>query len=219
MTENESGLPPEVAATAPSGPQVGAIQEPAGPPVAVSPVPAPRRAARWGVAALVVVAVVAVASAAMLFVSAAGSVSRLAGWVPDGTAIYGEVRVQPPGDQGDRVADLLARFPGFADRSQLDAKITEALDRALGDATGGKLTYSSMKPWLGDVAAVAAKPAVGTTGAGEARPPGTASVEAAPLVILATKDPAAARSWLAANVPSEGATTETHRETTTTETR
>lgn len=181
-------------------PLTASITEPAEAPAGVAPVARTGRStARWGIALLAAAAVVAVTSLAILFVSAAGSVSRLAGWVPAGSYVYAEARLDPPGDQGQRVADLLGRFPGFADRSQLDAKITEALDRALGDGSGGTITYSSMKPWLGDAVAVA-----GT------KPPTAGAADAPTVLIVATKDAAKARDWLASTVKPAGATTETY---------
>lgn len=194
---------PEVAVAAlseaPPSP-AAAISESVEAPAAVAPVGRPGRStARWGIALLVAAAVVAVTSLALILVSAAGSVSRLAGWVPPGSYAYAEARLDPPGDQAQRVEDLLGHFPGFSDRSQLDAKITEALDRALGDASGGKVSYSSMKPWLGDTVAVA-----GT------KVPAAGSQDAPVVMIVATKDAAGARDWLATTVPADGTTTETY---------
>ncbi len=165
-----------------------------------TPVPARRRVSgRWAIALLIAVAVVGAGAAAILLASGGGSVSRLAGWVPAGSYVYAEVRVDPPGDQGQRFADLVAHFPGFADRSQLDTKLTEVLDRALGKASSGKVTFAGIRPWLGDSMAVAAKtlPAAGTAN-------GSA------LLIVATKDAGKARDWLSANVSIAGATAEAY---------
>ncbi len=183
-----------------------AISEPASPPVEVAPVRASRPGAvRWGIALLVTAAVVGVASAALYLASAGGSISRLADWAPPESYAYAEYRIDPPGDQGRRAGELLAHFPGFADQAQLDAKITEALDRYLAEASGGDVTFSSIKPWLGEAVAVAAT-----------RLPSPTEGSVPAVLIVATKDAEATRDWLASSITLEGTTTETYGDATLT---
>lgn len=181
-----------------------AVSEPGSPSAGVAPVKAGGGRLRWMVALGVTALIVVAASLALVFASSGGAVSRLAGWAPSGSWLYAEVRLDPPGDQKTKVAEFLAHFPGFADQSQLDAKLTETMDRLLGDASGGKITYTSMKPWLGDaVALIGTAPPTGLSGTG-----GTPN---APFTfVLGIKDASAARAWIAANVPTAGTTSETH---------
>lgn len=153
--------------------------------------------ARWGVALVVAALALGVGAAAFILAAGSSAVSGLARWMPAGTVAYAELRLDPPGDQGAKVADLLAHFPGFADRSQLDAKLSELADKVVGKATGGAVTYSSMKPWLGDSVAF-----------GLTRAPSGAK-DAPGVVVVATKAAPALRDWLAAHVPA-GGTTETY---------
>ncbi len=167
---------------------------------ALAPVTSSRPgAARWGVALLVAAVVIGVAAVAVILAAGGGSVSRLAGWVPPGSYAYAELRLDPPGDQSRRVGDLLAHFPGFADQAQLDAKLTESADRLLGTMFRGNVSYSSMKPWLGDSIALAA------TGI-----PSSEAVSAPAVLIVATKDPVKARDWIVSSLALTGTTTETH---------
>jgi hypothetical protein len=130
---------------------------------------------------------------------AGGSVSRLASWAPPQTYAYAELRIDLPGDQERALGELLSHFPGFDDQAQLDAKITETLDRLFGEASDGSVSYSSMKPWLGDSVALAA------TGVP------TAEEQSAPAVLMvAITDATQARSWLATTIPSEGTRSETY---------
>ncbi|HEX9045264.1 MAG TPA: DUF3352 domain-containing protein [Candidatus Limnocylindrales bacterium] len=181
---------------------MASILEPAPTPaeqlVTTEPVRARASRTRWAVALVVAVLALVVAAGAFMLAAGSAPVSRLAGWMPMGTVAYAELRLDPPGDQGTKVADLLGHFPGFADRSQLDAKLTELADRLVGKATGGAVTYSSMKPWIGDAVAV-----------GLTRPPSgpaDAPADAPGLAAVATKDAPALRDWLASHVPPGGTT-------------
>jgi len=142
---------------------------------------------RW-VVALLVVTLVSVASVAAVLVLTGGSpTSALVGYLPDDTVGYVEFRLDAPGDQRQNGASILAHFPGFADQSNLPAKIDETLDRLTGDSSGGRLVYSrDIKPWVGGTLAVAV-----TRRADIADPEGNGG-----LVLAATRDPAAAMAWV-----------------------
>ena len=58
-------------------------------------------------------------------------------YVPQDTVVYGELRLDLPGDQRQAVAEFLSKFPGFADQAALESKIDETLDRLLGEASDG----------------------------------------------------------------------------------
>ncbi|HSL98184.1 MAG TPA: hypothetical protein VK831_06390, partial [Candidatus Deferrimicrobiaceae bacterium] len=53
-------------------------------------------------------------------------------YVPADAVIVAELRLDLPGDQLQKVGNLLAHFPGFADQSTLAGKLDEAGDRLLG---------------------------------------------------------------------------------------
>ena len=96
-----------------------------------------------------------VAAAALAVVS--GTIILLGGrpvpealrYVPANSVVVAELRLDLPGDQFQKVGNLLAHFPGFADQSTLGPKLDEALDRLSGDASNGSVTYTAnLKPWL-----------------------------------------------------------------------
>lgn len=172
---------------------------PAGAPTPAPVVPSRPSRRRWALALLVTGLVVALTAGLLVLVSSGGAASRLAGWVPADTYAYAEVRLEPPGDQGRQAIDFLARFPGFADRAQLDAKLTDLLDRLVGEASAGRTSYSAVKPWLGDALALAVS-----------GPPPVAGQAAPSLLVATTRDPAAARQWLDSTVWSAGAESATY---------
>lgn len=70
-------------------------------------------------------------------------------YVPADSAVVGELRMDLPGDQMEKLGRLLSHFPGFADQSTLPAKIDEALGRLVSSASGGDADYAAdIKPWL-----------------------------------------------------------------------
>ena len=144
----------------------------------------PRRGgpARWLIA-LAISAIVSAASAGGFALLSGGTpASILVGYVPAGSFAYLEVRLDPPGDQHQNVANVLARFPGFADQSNLGTKLDEALDELTGRIGNGSVVFTrDIKPWLGDSIAVV------TTRFPASR------ADAAGLLLVAVTDPAAAR--------------------------
>ena len=76
------------------------------------------------------------ASAAVAaLVTGQSSTSTVLGYVPADTIVYGEVRLDLPGDQRAAVGEFLSKFPGFADQAALDTKLDEVLDQLVKDAT------------------------------------------------------------------------------------
>jgi hypothetical protein len=60
-----------------------------------------------------------------------------------------EVRMELPGDQMQKLGNLLAHFPGFADQSTLPAKLDESLSRIVRQGGSGDVDYvRDIKPWL-----------------------------------------------------------------------
>lgn len=138
-------------------------------PVAAPVVPAPSGGSRgrWivagGVAALAVAVIVGA-----LVVFGRPATSTALQYIPGDAAIVGEIRMDLPGDQLQRIGNLLAHFPGFADQSTLSTKIDEAMKRLLASDGQTGLDYvNDVKPWLGGPAYFAVMaPAAGTTDAG-----------------------------------------------------
>ncbi len=70
-------------------------------------------------------------------------------YVPADSAVVVELRPELPGDQRQHLGNFLAHFPGFEDQSILDVKIDEALDRMIGQSSGGTVDYpTQVKPLL-----------------------------------------------------------------------
>ena len=105
---------------------------------------------RWLLALLGVVVVIA---GSALVVSLAGGrpvASTAMGYMPVSVYNYAEARLDLPGDQRPKLAAFLSAFPGFADQSQVEPKITDVLDRIVRAASNGKQTWSAdIQPWFG----------------------------------------------------------------------
>jgi uncharacterized protein DUF3352 len=87
-------------------------------------------------------------------------------YIPANAVMVAEVRPDLPGDQLQKLGNLLAHFPGFADQSTLPDKLDESFARFLGRASGGSVDYKAdVKPWLSGPAFVALLPAGDATGA------------------------------------------------------
>ena len=70
-------------------------------------------------------------------------------YIPADSVIVGELRLDLPGDQLEKVGNVLAHFPGFKDQSSLPQKLDEALGRLVQSATSGGADYQTdVKPWL-----------------------------------------------------------------------
>lgn len=203
-TDGASGEPGPVT-TAPAETSDGGSGEPPSAPTA-----RPKGLVRWGVALLVVAAMVGVVSVAAAFLAASTSTSVVQGWLPKDTVAYLEIRADLPGDQRAKVGDLLAKFPGFADQASLDAKIDEALERIL--AGSGVSWATDIKPWLGGEVGLAVTAAAFDL----AQRPGLGSPFDGPdlgkapddgaVALIALKDNAAARAWVSRELGGQQAT-------------
>ena len=161
-------------------------------PVAVNPVQRPSRA-RWGVAGLVALVVVALSAAGLFVLVGSSSNAVVAAWTPADAVAYFEVRGDLPGDQRQNLGRFLAHFPGFADQASLEPKLDETLDKLVNKASDGKHDWTKeIKPWFGGQVAVSLSsfptPSTGAAGAN------TDSTRA--LLVVTQKNPAAAIAWL-----------------------
>lgn len=173
-----------------------------------SPVTPPRQAPRggnyrWVIAGGVIVLVVALTALAFTLFTGRAPRATVLAYVPADSLMYGEARLDLPGDQRMALGQFLSRFPGFADQSILESKLDETLDRVLADGTDGEVSYTrDIKPWFGGELAFSM---------GALPDPATASDGAVPedarfLVLLSVKDEALARAWADAMLTEAGAT-------------
>jgi hypothetical protein len=148
--------------------------------------------ARWLIAGgAVVVAVAIIAGAALLL--GGRPVPEALTYIPADSAVVAELRLDLPGDQLQKVGNLLAHFPGFKDQSTLPQKLDEALTRITTSATKGSVDYDKqLKPWLAGPTFAAGSahpglpmeiPSPGPTSSGAA-----AAFAARPGLIVATTD-------------------------------
>lgn len=174
--------------------------------VATSPVTPPppatvrsRSRARWIAAAGVVGVVIVGSILAGLALTGSSPAATVMGYVPADSVMYGEVRLDLPGDQRAKVGEFLSKFPGFADQAALDTKLDEVLDRLLSDGTDGEQTFTrDIKPWFdGELAfSVGALPTSGD--------PAQAAAETRALIMVSIKDEALARAWFTGVISKTG---------------
>jgi hypothetical protein len=148
----EAGTPPGAAtpnAPVPDAATPDAATPPPPPPVAAAaPNPRGPSRARWVIALGVVGVVIALTIAGALLLGTASAPEALK-YVPADAGFVAEVRMDLPGDQLQKVGNLLAHFPGFADQSTLSAKLDEAFGRVVTEASDGQADFvADIKPWL-----------------------------------------------------------------------
>ena len=165
---------------------------------------------RWGVAMAVVALVIGTSVAVAALITGSSSEASVLAYVPDKTVVYGEVRLDLPGDQRRAVGAFLSKFPGFKDQAALESKLDEVLDDLVKGASNGEQTYgANIKPWFGGELAVS----VGPLPPAASITTDKASLRALRLLaLMSIKDPTAARAWFDAAIAKSGAktTTETY---------
>ena len=110
--------------------------------------PAPASGGRWLLAFGTAGAVLVLTAAAIVLLGARPTPEALR-YIPGDVAIVAELRMDLPGDQFQKIGNLLAHFPGFKDQSTLPAKIDEALGRIVTSTTKGAVDYATqLQPWL-----------------------------------------------------------------------
>jgi len=134
-------------------------------PVTTAGTPGPNRV-RWVVGLGVAGLAVAVAIGAFIVLGSRPTPEALK-YVPGDAAIVVEVRMDLPGDQLQKLGNLLGHFPGFADQSTLPAKIDESLSRLVQQGGKTEIDYvRDIKPWLSGPAFIAMRlPAATGSGA------------------------------------------------------
>ena len=149
--------------------------------------------------------VVVVSGVAAALLTGSAPNAKILAWAPADSIVYGEFRLDLPGDQRQNVAEFLSHFPGFDDQAAIDTKLDETLDQFLTSATDGDQSYiADVEPWFdGEVGFVASdlpNPARASTP--------SRSTPAAPPVLLSVKDAALAQAWFDAAVSDANPTTE-----------
>jgi hypothetical protein len=135
--------------------------------------PAMTARARWLIGGGVAGVAVIIAVAAALILSSR-SVPEALKYVPGNSVVVAELRLDLPGDQLQKVGNVLAHFPGFKDQSILPSKIDEALDRLVKDVSNGSTDYSTnLQPWLAGPTFVGVLPT--SSGPGASPSPASAS--------------------------------------------
>jgi hypothetical protein len=181
-------------------------------PVPASPVVPPAKAPRQGgrlrwAVSLAVVALVIIASAAVAaIITGRSSTATVLGYVPAGTTMYAEARLDLPGDQRRAAGEFLSKFPGFADQAALDPKLDQVLDDLIKGATNDEQSYTAdIKPWFdGEIAfSVGALPPAGPIVDGDS----SSISKFRALVLVSVKDPALAQAWFDAQIVKTGAKT------------
>jgi hypothetical protein len=159
--------------------------------------------ARWLAATGLLALIVVATATATLVLTSSQTTSTVLGYVPSGSVAYGELRLDLPGDQRQKVAQFLSKFPGFADQAALDNKLDEVLDRLVGEGSKGKQTFTKdIKPWFDGQLAFAVGPLPAMTG-GNAQ---DAAKDAQGLVLASVKDEALARAWFTSTLQEAGVT-------------
>jgi hypothetical protein len=168
------------------------------------PATAPRPSrARWFAAAGLIAIVVGATALITLSLTASSPRSVVLGYVPADSTMYGELRLDLPGDQRQKVGQFLSKFPGFADQAALETKLDELLDRLTSESTNGKQSYTTdIKPWFdGQLGfSVGAIPEVSS---GD---PMSAAKAVRALLLVSVKDEAKAQSWFTSAFSEAGVT-------------
>jgi len=191
-------------------PTTASPYEPAIESAPAAPVQAPesaprRRSIRWPIAIALVVLLVVASAAVALLVTGRAPNAKVLGYVPDGTIVYGEARLDLPGDQRLALASFLSRFPGFADQSAIETKLDELMDRFVGGVTNGDQAYTTdIQPWFdGELAfAVGPLPDPSTLSNGGS----SAMEDVRALVLVSIKDEAGVTAWFKNEATSNGVT-------------
>ncbi|HXG27189.1 MAG TPA: DUF3352 domain-containing protein [Candidatus Binatia bacterium] len=208
-----SGGPPHETLTGPpTGPATTGMADvsPAPHPAVASAPAVPVTASGGGAGPNRVRLLAGLGTAGLILVLTAGAVLLLGApstpealrYIPADAGVVAELRMDLPGDQMQKLGNLLAKFPGFADQSTLPEKLDEAFDKIVQGATNGEADYvTDVKPWLNGPLFIGVDPAAMAREANG----GDGSLDG--VVLAATTNGA-----VACDAPFEGqtTTTETH---------
>ena len=139
--EPAPGAAPAPAPVTPASPTVGPTPE-------LVMVASATSRRRWLIAGGVAIVAIAAVIAGVVLLGSRPSPEALR-YIPADSVVVGELRLDLPGDQLEKVGNLLAHFPGFKDQASLPQKLDEALGQLVQSATSGGADYQAdVKPWL-----------------------------------------------------------------------
>src|SRR5688500_3888064 len=105
---------------------------------------------RWIFAGVATVLVLTLVAGTLFFLGTRPATpSLVAEFAPQDVAIYGEVRLDLPGDQRERLASFMSRFPGFADTASFQTKLDDTLQEAFAGMGTGLDWERDVAPWFG----------------------------------------------------------------------
>jgi hypothetical protein len=161
---------------------------------------------RWFVAAGAIVLVILATTLITLSLTASAPSSVVLGYVPADSTMYGEARLDLPGDQRQKLGQFLSKFPGFADQAALETKLDEVLDRLTSESSAGKQHYTTdIKPWFDGQLGFSMGQLPEMSGTDP-----TANAKAVrALLLVSTKDEALARAWFSKIFAEAGSTSTT----------
>jgi len=162
---------------------------------------------RWAAAVGVIAVVLGASAAVAALITNSAAQATVLGYVPPGSIVYGEARLDLPGDQRRAVGEFLSNFPGFADQAALETKLDEVLDELIEKATDGDQSYTAdIEPWFDGELAMSVGPLPPASSVLE----GSAAMdEARALALVSIKDATIAGAWFDAAIKDSGATTTT----------
>jgi hypothetical protein len=144
---------------------------------------------RWGMALLITLVIVGIGAVAALLLTGQSAPSTVVGYAPADSIMYGELRLDLPGDQRQKLGQFLSKFPGFKDQANMPTKVDEVLDRIVLAMTSNQQDFTThIKPWFG-----------GELGFSFSNLPVTATPDMKDvrfLVLVSVSDAAKARAWL-----------------------
>jgi hypothetical protein len=162
---------------------------------------------RW-IVALGGVAVLAAVVLAIVAITGAGrpTQSIAVGYMPSGTVQYSEYRLDLPGDQRQKLAAYLSKFPGFADQAAVQPKLYEVFDRIVGAASHQTQTFTTdIEPWFGGQIALGSGPIDASPAGNGQMNPSMAGFGNALFVVTVT-DPGKAGAWIQKILDNKAAT-------------
>ncbi len=172
----------------------------------------PHGRTRWIAAGGAIALVVLVTALAAIVLTSSAPSSVVLGYVPTDSVAYGEMRLDLPGDQRQKVGQFLSKFPGFADQAALETKLDEVLDRLIAEGSQNAQTYSrDVKPWFNGQLGFAIGPIPDV----DPNAPEASAKAARGVLLVSVKDEALARSWFTKTLTQAGVTgtTETYKGT------
>lgn len=172
----------------------------------------PQNRGRWIAAGGAIGLVVLVTALAVIVLTSSTPSSVVLGYVPTDSVAYGEMRLDLPGDQRQKVGQFLSKFPGFADQAALETKLDEVLDRLISEASQDKQTYTrDVKPWFDGQLGFAIGPIPDV----DPNAAGAAANDARGVLLVSVKDEGLARTWFTNTLSQAGVsgTSETYKGT------